>query len=100
MSSFYSWHGDTLTLCVLGKPGARRDSIAGVHGGELKVTVTAAAEDGKATDHMVRFLAREFGVSPSAVEVLSGRTSPHKRLRIHSPRMLPSGIVRPPTAPD
>jgi len=39
---------------------------------------------------MVRFLAREFGVSVSAIEVVFGQTSIHKQLRIQSPTKLPN----------
>jgi uncharacterized protein YggU (UPF0235/DUF167 family) len=38
---------------------------------------------------MVRFLAREFGVSPSAIEVVFGKMSVHKQLRITAPTQLP-----------
>jgi uncharacterized protein YggU (UPF0235/DUF167 family) len=51
--SFYTWDGDTLVLNVLGKPGAARDAIGKPHGRELKVSVTAAPEAGRATDHML-----------------------------------------------
>lgn len=95
MSSFFSWDGDTLVLNILGKPSAKRDAIGKVLGKQLKVSVTASPEDGKATDHMVRFLAKEFGVSKSAVEVVFGRTSVNKQLRIRSPRTLPAGILPP-----
>ena len=87
---FYTWDGDTLVLSILGRPGAARDAIGKPHGGELKVSVTAAPEAGRATDHMLRFLAREFGVALRDIDLVYGRESMHKRVRIRAPARLPA----------
>ena len=86
---FFWWEGKTLVVNILGKARASKDAIGQPRGTELKVTVTAPPENGRATDHMVRFLAREFGVSPSAIEVVFGKMSAHKQLRITAPTQLP-----------
>ncbi len=75
---------------VLGKPSASRDTIGKPKGAQLKVSVTAEPRNGRATDHMVRFLAGEFGVAPSAIEVVFGRMNVNKQLRIKAPAHLPS----------
>lgn len=90
--SVFSWDGDTLVLNILGKPSAKQNAIGKVKGHQLKVSVTAAPCAGKATDHMVRFLAREFGVPTSAIEVVFGRMSVNKQLRIKAPKQLPAVI--------
>jgi hypothetical protein len=89
---FYQWEGDILVLNILGTPSAKRDAIGKVKGNQLKVSVTAAPVAGKATDHMIRFLAKEFGVSPSDFEVVYGRMNVNKQLRIKAPKELPSSI--------
>lgn len=89
---FCHWDGDILVLNVLGTPAAKRDAVGKPKGSQLKISVTAAPEDGKATDHMVKFLAREFGVSARHIEVVFGRASIHKQLRIHSPSKLPAVV--------
>ncbi|WP_312263017.1 DUF167 family protein [Candidatus Igneacidithiobacillus taiwanensis] len=86
---FFWWDGETLVVNILGKPSASKDAIGKPKGTQLKVSVTAAPENGRATDHMVRFLAREFAVSPSAIEVVFGRMSVNKQLRITAPKKLP-----------
>lgn len=91
---FCAWDGDTLVLNILGTPAARRDVIGKPKGHQLKVSVTAAPEDGKATDHMVRFLAREFGVKIKDIEVVFGRTCIHKQLRIKLPARLPKVVEK------
>ena len=90
---FYAWDGNTLVLNVLGKPAAAKDAIGKPKGPQLKISVTAAPRDGRATDHMVRFLAPLFGVSVGQIEVVFGRESIHKQLRIHAPTKLPAVIA-------
>jgi hypothetical protein len=87
--SFFWWEGDTLVVNILGKPSARCDAIGKAKGTQLKVSVTAVPRAGRATDHMVRFLAGEFGVPSSAIEVVFGRMNINKQLRIKSPQQLP-----------
>jgi len=93
MNAFCAWDGDTLVLNVLGKPGAKRDAIGKVQGAQLKVSVTARPQSGQATDHMLRFLAEEFGVAKSAIKVVFGQTSVNKQLRIHAPKKIPAVIA-------
>lgn len=90
--TFYQWEGDILVLNILGTPSAKRDAIGKVKAHQLKVSVTAAPVAGKATDHMVKFLAKEFGVSASDFEVVYGRMNINKQLRIKAPKKLPSCI--------
>ena len=88
--SFFAWDGDTLIVNILGKPSASKDAIGKPKGTQLKVSVTAAPKDGRATDHMVRFLAPQFGVAVSDIEVVFGQENVNKQLRIHAPKKLPA----------
>ena len=94
MDSFCAWDGDTLVLNILGKPGSNRDAIGKVKSLQLKVSVTASPVAGRATDHMVRFLAREFGVNVSDITVVFGRFNVNKQLRIKSPKKLPAVVSK------
>jgi uncharacterized protein (TIGR00251 family) len=94
MKSFCAWDGETLVLNVLGQPSAKRDAIGKPKGNQLKISVTATPVGGRATDHMVRFLAKEFGVTTDAIEVVFGRFNVNKQLRINSPKQLPSIICK------
>jgi len=89
INSFCAWDGETLVINVLGQPSAKQDVIGKVKGKQLKISVTAAPVAGRATDHMVRFLAKEFGVKTSDIEVVFGRYNVNKQLRIKSPKNLP-----------
>lgn len=87
--SFFAWDGDVLVLNILGKPSASKDAIGKPKGTQLKISVTAAPVNGKATDHMVRFLAPLFGVPVSAIEVVFGQENVNKQLRIKAPTKMP-----------
>lgn len=94
MNSFCGWDGDTLILNVLGAPNAKKNSIGKPKGKQLKISVAAAPVAGKATDHMVKFLAVEFGVSPNEIVVVFGRMNVNKQVRIKSPKILPNVISK------
>ena len=92
MDSFYSWEQDVLRLNILGTPGAKQTKMGKIRGNELKVSVTCAAEKGRATDCMVKFLAKVFKVKVSDIIVVFGHTSIHKQFLIKAPKQLPDII--------
>jgi len=94
MNTFYAWDGDVLILNILGTPNAKTNKLGKPKGNQLKVSSAAVPRGGKATDNMVKFLAGEFGVSSSDIEVVFGRMNINKQLRITSPKRLPTVIAR------
>lgn len=94
MSNFYYWEDDVLVLNVLGTPSAKHDKIGKPKGNQLKISVTAEPTNGKATDHMVRFLAKQFDVAVKDIEVVFGQMNVNKQLRIKSPKKLPNIIMQ------
>jgi uncharacterized protein len=90
---FCRWDGDNLILNILGTPGAKLNTIGKIKGHQLKVSVTTSPEDGKATDSMIRFLAKEFEVSVKDIEVIYGQFNINKQLRIRKPKKLPAVIA-------
>ena len=75
---FYSIQADRITLKVKAKPGARQDSVLGVRGAELLVSVRAVAEKGRANGEIARVLAEALGVARGSVTLRLGGASPHK----------------------
>lgn len=59
-------------------PKARKDAVTGVHGGALKVSVTAPPEKGKANDAVVKLLAKALDLPKGAVAIVAGETSQDK----------------------
>jgi uncharacterized protein len=92
--NFYKWDGDILVLNVLGTPAAKKDTIGKIRANELKISVSAAPEGGKATEYMIKFLAKTFGVRKSEVELVFGQTSIHKQFRIKAPKKLIDSIEK------
>ena len=92
MPEWYRWDGEDLILDLQVQPRAKTDALAGAHGDRVKVRITAPPVEGKANRHLVKFLARLFGVAPRDVSLLSGETARGKRVRIHRPRCLPPEI--------
>lgn len=73
---------DGILLPVQAQPGARRNEIAGIHDGRLKVAVTQVAEKGKANRELIKLLARSLRVPKSRVRLASGTTSSRKTVCI------------------
>ncbi len=71
-----------IELTVKVSAGASQTRLVGAWGTALKVAVAAPAEGGKANAAVVKLLAGIFGVKKAAVSVLSGQTSPVKRIGI------------------
>lgn len=84
--------GGELLLCVKARPGARVDRIRGVKGGLLQVDVAAVAEDGRATERLLAFLAAQCGVARREVELVSGGFARFKRIRVRGVDRLPAAL--------
>lgn len=95
MSSFCLWEGDTLVLNILGRPRARNTKIGKVIGNQLEIHVAENPVRGRATAHLVRFLADEFQVPESSIMVVFGVYNVNKQLRITAPKRLPAVIAPP-----
>ncbi len=95
MSSFCHWEENTLVLNILGRPRAKQTAFGKVIGKQLEIHVAEQPVRGRATVHLVQFLAGEFQVAESAIEVVFGVYNVNKQLRIAAPQRLPSGVPWP-----
>jgi uncharacterized protein (TIGR00251 family) len=73
-----------MVLHIKVKPGSKIDKLLFDAAGHLNAKIKAPAQDGKANAYLVEYLARQYGISKSAVEIVSGFTNPHKRLEINT----------------
>lgn len=71
-----------VVLLIKAQPGARRSGIVGTHAGALKVAVSAAPENGKATAAIIELLAKELDLPRSNFQLLAGATSRQKQFLI------------------
>lgn len=70
--------GTVLRLRVKARAG--RNEVGGVHGGALKVSVSAAPEKGKANRAVLAVVAGALGLAPSALRILTGETAQDKQV--------------------
>jgi uncharacterized protein (TIGR00251 family) len=76
--------GSAVDIRVRVTPRAGRDEVVGVDAdGALRIRVAAAPVDGEANRVLVRTLAKQLGVPPSALQIVAGAAGRTKRLRIH-----------------
>ncbi len=87
--------GGALVLALRVQPRASRDEVMPPLGDRLKVRITAPPVEGAANAHLVRFLAEEFGVPASRVEVIAGHAGREKRVRVTGPRRRPPWLPEP-----
>ena len=64
------------------QPKSSKNEVVGPYRDGIKVKVTAPPVEGKANEALIRFLAKELGVSPSSIEIINGQHSREKTLKI------------------
>ena len=77
----------SITLKVRLQPRASRNGIDGVQGDALKLKVTAPPLEGRANKALKKLLAERLGIPPARIEIITGRRSREKLVRL-------SGISR------
>ena len=85
MPLFYHWEVNTLVLNILGRPNSKKTKIGKVIGKQLEIYVAEKPIRGKATAHLVKFLADEFDVAESEISLVFGVYNVNKQLRILAP---------------
>lgn len=81
-----------LRLHILLQPKASKDQILGLHGDELKISITAPPIDGLANAYLVKFLSKLFKVPKSTIILEKGELNRHKQVWIPVPKLLPPEI--------
>jgi len=72
----------SITLSLRIQPRASKNEIVRLENNGLKIRLTAPPVDGAANEALVRFLADQFKVTRSQVEIVSGHTSRDKIVTI------------------
>ena len=81
--SIFTVSGQGIILNLHIQPRASRNGVCGIQANALKVRLTSPPVDGAANKLCREFLADLLDVPKSAVEIISGETSRHKRVRIN-----------------
>ncbi len=64
------------------EPRSSRSGIVGPYGDGLKVRLTSPPVEGRANEELIEVLAKEFGISKRDVEIISGKKSKNKIVRL------------------
>ena len=72
----------SLAVNVYVQPRASKNRVAGMHGGAIKLCVTAPPVEDKANEAVISFMADILDVPKSAVSIKSGRQSRSKKVII------------------
>jgi uncharacterized protein len=77
-----------VTLAVRAQPGAKKTTIVGIYGegktSHLKIAVQAPPIEGRANEMLIKFLAVQFKITKSSVELISGELSRSKVFLLRS----------------
>jgi len=73
---------DGCKLAVRVHPGARKNSVTGIHADAVKIALTSPPVDGKANEALIAFLAAALRLPRARIAIVSGITSRAKTLRI------------------
>jgi hypothetical protein len=71
-------------LKVYLQPKSSKNEMVGPYRDGIKVKVTAPPVEGKANEALIKLLAKEFGISPSSIEIIKGGHAREKVLKISS----------------
>lgn len=85
-TSWYRWEQRDLLLYLRVQPRASQDEFVAPQGDYFKVRITAPPLEGKGNAHLLRFLAKSFGVSRSKVILESGANSRTKECVYRTPK--------------
>jgi uncharacterized protein (TIGR00251 family) len=72
---------ETLIKIYLQPKSSKNEMLVPYRDG-IKVKVTAPPIEGKANEALIRFLAKEFRISPSCIGIIKGHHSREKTLKI------------------
>ena len=83
--AWYHWKESLLYLDLRVQQRARQNEIAGIMGERLRIRIKSPPVDGRANLCLVEWMASEFDVPVSRVELTAGANSRNKRVVIDSP---------------
>ena len=71
-----------LVIKLFVQPRSSKNAVAGIHGGALKLKLTAPPVDNAANKQCVKYLSKCLNIPKTSIEVLSGQTSRNKQVLI------------------
>lgn len=73
---------DGCTVSVRVHPGAKKNAVIGLHGGSLKIALTAPPVEGRANEALIAFAAEQLKLPRARVALIAGQSGRSKVLRV------------------
>jgi uncharacterized protein (TIGR00251 family) len=89
---FYKIEGGNLWLFIKVKPNSKTFKIV-VNEKELKIHITAIAEDGKANKELISRLSSLFNTPKTSIEIAKGLTLPNKTILIKNVKLTKEQVL-------
>ncbi len=83
MKKIFKNNNDTLIINIKVETRSSRPGITSSYGDGLKVRLTSPPVEGKANRELIEVLAKEFRVRKQDVEILSGKRSKNKLVKLY-----------------
>lgn len=76
-----------IKLTVYVQPGAKKTTIAGMHGEHLKISLNAPPVDGAANQALIKFIAECLAIKMKDIQLIRGEKSRIKTLELTSSKL-------------
>ena len=83
INSYFKITGNDIIIKVKIVPGSSKNKIIGAYNDALKITITAPPVEDKANKKCIAYLAKYFDVAKSKIEIISGKNSKNKLIKIY-----------------
>ena len=83
INDYFKITGNDIVIQVKIIPGSSKNEIHGVYNNTLKISITTPPVEGKANKKCIAYLAKYFNKAKSKIEIISGKTSKNKLIKIY-----------------
>ncbi|MDD5014128.1 MAG: DUF167 domain-containing protein [Atribacterota bacterium] len=80
---YFKITGKDIIIKVKIIPGSSKNKIIGAYNNSLKIAITAPPVEGEANKKCIAYLAKCFNVAKSKIEIISGKNSKNKLIKIY-----------------
>lgn len=83
INDYFKITGNDIIIKVKIVPGSSKNKIIGAYNDALKIAIAAPPVEGKANKKCITYLAKYFDVAKSKIEIISGKNSKNKLIKIY-----------------
>ena len=83
INNYFKITGNDIIIKVKIVPSSSKNKIIGAYNDALKISIAAPPVEGKANKKCIAYLAKYFDVVKSKIEIISGKHSKNKLIKIY-----------------